>query len=76
MINYKVKLDERGVVFNTGTKKKPGKLFSATFTSYTFLRPGKVARMIAERAGLTIQKSRLACWLYKVSWKEGEPCAL
>lgn len=28
----------------------------ATFSSYTFFRPKKVARMIAERAGLVIQK--------------------
>ena len=28
----------------------------ARFSSYTFFRPKKVARMIAERAGLTIQK--------------------
>jgi hypothetical protein len=30
---------------------------SATYTSYTFFRPGRVAKMIAGRAGLTIQKS-------------------
>jgi hypothetical protein len=29
----------------------------ASFTSYTFFRPKKVARMVAERAGLTIQKA-------------------
>jgi hypothetical protein len=29
----------------------------ATFSSYTFFRPRKVARMIAERAGLTVQKA-------------------
>lgn len=29
---------------------------SATFSSYTFFRPKKVARRIAERAGLSIQK--------------------
>ncbi len=28
----------------------------ATYTTYTFFRPGHVARMIAARAGLTIQK--------------------
>jgi hypothetical protein len=29
----------------------------ATFSSYTFFRPKKVARMIAERAGVTIQRA-------------------
>jgi hypothetical protein len=29
----------------------------ATFSSYTFFRPKKVARMIAERAGLAIEKA-------------------
>jgi hypothetical protein len=29
----------------------------ATFSSYTFFRPKKVARMIAERAGLAIAKA-------------------
>jgi hypothetical protein len=84
MANYKVKLDELGVDFNLGTKKKPSELFmpwdrvasvqqkrvnnaqkftilgtdgsSAIFSSYTFFRSKRVARMIAERAGLTIQK--------------------
>jgi len=84
MINFKVKLDQRGADFNLGTKKKPRELFMAweqmvsfqqkrvgnaqeftilgadgsraSFTSNTFFRPKKVARMIAERAGLTIQK--------------------
>jgi hypothetical protein len=84
MINFKVKLDERGADFKLGTKKKPRTLFipweqvasiqqkrvgnaqefsilgsdgsRASFTSRTFFRPGKVARIIAERAGLAIQK--------------------
>jgi hypothetical protein len=29
----------------------------ATFSSYTFFRPKKIARMIAERAGVAIQKA-------------------
>jgi hypothetical protein len=29
----------------------------AQYTSYTFFRPAKVARLIAERTGLTIEKS-------------------
>jgi hypothetical protein len=85
MINFNVKLDERGADFNLGTKKKPRELFMAweqvssvqqkrvgnaqeftilgsngsraSFTSNTFFRPKKVARMIADRAGLTIQKA-------------------
>ena len=85
MINFNVRLDERGVDFNLGTNKKPQELFMAwehvvsvqqkrvgnaqeftilgtdgsraTFSSYTFFRPRKVARMIAERAGLTVQKA-------------------
>jgi hypothetical protein len=85
MINFNVKLDERGANFNLGTKKKPRELFvpwaqmtsvqqkrkgkaqeftilgsdgsRASFTSYTFFRPKKIARIIAERAGLTIQKA-------------------
>jgi hypothetical protein len=84
MLNFRVKLDQRGADFNLGTKKKPVELLMlwdkvasvqqkrvgnaqeftimgtdgsrATFTSYTFFRPKKVARMIAERAGLSIQK--------------------
>jgi hypothetical protein len=84
MENYAVKLDERGVDFNLGTKKQPEELFMgweqvdsieqkrvgnaqqftvrgtdgsmARFSSYTFMRPKKVARVIAERAGKTITK--------------------
>lgn len=83
LASHKVKLDERGVDFKLGTKKKPLELFMAwdnvasieqkrvgnakqftikgkdgsvaRFSSYTFVRPKRVARMIAERAGQTIQ---------------------
>ena len=85
MLGFKVKLDERGVDFNLGTKKKPGELFiaweqiasvqqkrvgnlqeytilgtdgsHASYSSLTFFRSMRVAKMIAERAGLPIQKS-------------------
>jgi hypothetical protein len=33
---------------------------TATFTSYTFFRPKKVARLIAARAGLSIEKAQPA----------------
>jgi len=84
MANYEVVLNERGVNFNLGTKKRPASLFlawdqvtavkrrrvgnvqqfwvvgrggsEARFSSYTFFRPKKVARLIADRAGLTIEK--------------------
>jgi hypothetical protein len=84
MLHKKVKLDERGVDFQLGTKKKPQELnmpwdtvasvqqkrvgnaqqFTiagtdgsvAQFSSYTFFRPKRVARRIAERVGQTIQK--------------------
>jgi hypothetical protein len=84
MASHTVKLDEQGVDFNLGTKKKPLELFMpwdnvasveqkrvgnaqlftisgkdgsvAQFSSYTFVRPKKVARMIAERVGQTIQR--------------------
>jgi hypothetical protein len=84
MLHKSVKLDERGVDFVLGTKKKPVELFMpwdeittikqqrvgnaqqftvagtdgsfAQFTSYSFFRPKHVARLIAERAGVTIQK--------------------
>jgi hypothetical protein len=85
MANYTVKMDDRGVDFNLGTKKKPVELFMAwdnvasveqkrvgnaqqftitgkdgsfaRFSSYTFVRPKKIARMIAERVGQTIQRT-------------------
>jgi hypothetical protein len=85
MLGYQVRLDNRGVTFNLGTKKKPADLFmpwdqidaitlrrdvnvqrcsvhgsdgsEATFSSYTFFRPKKIARMIAERTGLAIQRA-------------------
>jgi len=85
LASHTVKLDERGVDFNLGTKKKPLELFMAwdnvalvaqkrvgnaqqftitgkdgsmaQFSSYTFVRPKKVARMIAERVGQTIQRA-------------------
>jgi hypothetical protein len=85
MASHTVKLDERGVDFNLGTKRKPIELFMAwteivsvqqkrvgnaqqftitgtdgsyaSFSSYTFFRPKKVARMIAERVGQTIQRT-------------------
>jgi hypothetical protein len=84
MLGYQVRLDNRGVDFNLGTKKKPSDLFmpweqvsaikqrrsgnvqqfvvygtdgsTATFTSYTFFRPKKLARLIAARTGLAITK--------------------
>jgi hypothetical protein len=83
MLHKKVKLDERGVDFQLGTKKNPQELFMpwdtvasvqqkrvgnaqqftitgadgsvAQFSSYTFFRPKRVARWIAERVGQTIQ---------------------
>jgi hypothetical protein len=84
MAGYQVRLDNRGVDFNLGTKKKPSDLFmpweqisaikqrrsgnvqqfvvygtdgsTATFTSYTFFRPKKLARLIAARTGVAITK--------------------
>jgi hypothetical protein len=84
MMHKRVKLDERGVDFSLGTKKKPVEMFMpwdeivavkqqrvgnaqrftiqgaedsyVQFSSYTFFRPKRVARMIAERVGQTIQK--------------------
>jgi hypothetical protein len=84
LLHKRVKLDERGVDFVLGTKKKPVELFMpwdeittikqqrvgnaqqftvtgndgsyAQFTSYSFFRPKHVARLIAERAGVAIQK--------------------
>ena len=85
MADYQVLLDNRGVTFNLGTKRKPSDLFlaweqidaikhrrnanvhqyyvlgkngsEARFSSYTFFRPKKVARLIADRTGLAIQKA-------------------
>ncbi len=85
MARNRARVDERGVEFHMGTKKKPIDLFMAwetvasirrkrvgrayqftvtgrdgsfaQYSSYTFLRPAKVARLIAERTGLTIEKS-------------------
>jgi hypothetical protein len=85
MAGYQVRLDNRGVEFSLGTKKKPAELFmewgqiaaikqmrvgnaqqfwvegtdgsEARFSSYTFFRPKKVARLIAARTGLAIQKA-------------------
>lgn len=85
MAHCRAQMDERGVEFRLGTKKKPADLFMAwetiasirrkrvgnayeftvagrdgsvaRYTSYTFFRPTKVARLIAERTGLTIEKS-------------------
>jgi hypothetical protein len=85
LAGHSVKLDERGVDFNLGTKNKPLELFMAwdnvalveqkrvgnaqqftitgkdgslaQFSSYTFVRPKRIARMIAERVGQTIQKT-------------------
>jgi hypothetical protein len=84
MLHKKVKLDERGVDFQLGTKKNPQELFMpwdivasvqqkrvgtaqqftimgtdgsvAQFSSYTFFRPKRIAKLIAERVGQTIQK--------------------
>jgi hypothetical protein len=84
MSQHSVRMDERGVEFDLGTKIKPVKLFLAwenitairrkriqggqqytvvatdggyaLFTSFTFFRPKKIARLIAARCGLTIEK--------------------
>ena len=83
MAGFEVQLNNQGVSFKLGSRKKPAALFipwdqitavrrrrvgnvqkfqveakngdEARFSSYTFFRPKKVARMIAERAGLTMQ---------------------
>jgi hypothetical protein len=85
LAGHTVKLDQRGVDFNLGTKKIPLELFMpwdnvasvqqrrvgnaqqftitgkdgsvAQFSSYTFVRPKKIARMIAERVGQSIQRA-------------------
>jgi hypothetical protein len=84
MRHCRARMDEHGVEFHLGTKKKPVDLFMtweaitsirrkrlgnayqftvagrdgsmAQYTSYTFFRPTKVARLIAERTGLTVEK--------------------
>lgn len=84
MLYKRVKLDEHGIDFTLGTRKKPVELFMpweqvasitqkpagngmqftitgadgsyAQFSSTSFFRPMRVARMIAERAGVVIGK--------------------